>query len=538
MNFQQQLSKLATPTASQFVFYATLLSTLLLNISLFSFVVENVDIATYAGFAIFFSVLLIVFMLSYILNTLMALISPSLFKVFLLFTTLINASAIYYMSTFNVVLDRAMMGNIFNTRYSEAIELFSITWLMFIVVLGMVPVWLISKIKVSAVNRLRTLLNMFVVVALSFSFIYFNASSWLWIDKYASVLGGKILPWSYIINTSRHFSQQNKSTKGQEALPDGAFKDGKKTVVVLVIGETARSANFSLYGYEKQTNPKLEQIQRSGNLLVLNDPKACTTYTTGSIACMLSATENTSKHEALPSYLHRQGAEVIWRANNWGEPAIVVDEYVESTPLREQCEQQGSSNDCHLDGRLLVNLKERILTSKKQKVLVVLHTKGSHGPSYYARYTPKFEQFTPVCKSEEISKCSSEELVNAYDNTILYTDDFLARIVNTLNDLSDNSDIPTAMMYVSDHGESLGEHGLYLHGTPYSIAPDLQKDVPFLLWMSSSLQAQKGLSLTEAEQADSHSLFNVFHTLLGLLSFESDVYQEELDVVDKAKANN
>ena len=538
MNFQQKLSKLATPTASQFVFYATLLSTLLLNISLFSFVVENVDIATYAGFAIFFSVLLIVFMLSYILNTLMALISPSLFKVFLLFTTLINASAIYYMSTFNVVLDRAMMGNIFNTRYSEAIELFSITWLMFIVVLGMVPVWLISKIKVSAVNRLRTLLNMFVVVALSFSFIYFNASSWLWIDKYASVLGGKILPWSYIINTSRHFSQQNKSTKGQEALPDGAFKDGKKTVVVLVIGETARSANFSLYGYEKQTNPKLEQIQRSGNLLVLNDPKACTTYTTGSIACMLSATENTSKHEALPSYLHRQGAEVIWRANNWGEPAIVVDEYVESTPLREQCEQQGSSNDCHLDGRLLVNLKERILTSKKQKVLVVLHTKGSHGPSYYARYTPKFEQFTPVCKSEEISKCSREELVNAYDNTILYTDDFLARIVNTLNDLSDNSDIPTAMMYVSDHGESLGEHGLYLHGTPYSIAPDLQKDVPFLLWMSSSLQAQKGLSLTEAEQADSHSLFNVFHTVLGLLSFESDVYQEELDVVDKAKANN
>ncbi|MCF2949569.1 phosphoethanolamine--lipid A transferase EptA [Paraglaciecola aquimarina] len=505
--------------ASNYVLITSIINTIFFNLVLFSFVVENTDVFSASGVVILLSVFLIAFTFTF--ASIVTLISPTLLKLFLSVTTIINAVAIYYMANYQVVLDRTMMGNIFNTEYSESSELITFNLLLLIGFIGLIPAYFYIKLKISRVDRVKVAINGVIGLTISIVILYINASSWLWIDKYASLLGGKILPWSYIINTNRYYASLNNSTDGQMRLPDGQFSHTKKMVFVLVIGETARSNNFSLYGYHRETNPKLQQTP---NLLAFKNTKSCTTYTTGSLACMLSHTENVTNFEALPTYLARQGADVVWRTNNWGEPAIDVSSYVKGSDLRSSCQGEG----CKLDEVLLTNLIETIESSTKQKILIILHTKGSHGPSYYSRYTAGFNQFKPVCREEEISKCTSQELINAYDNTILYTDHFLATLIAKLKSLQS---IPSAMMYISDHGESLGEQGLYLHGTPYSFAPDYQKNIPFLFWASDSMQSHKKLNLELLQQAERHTHFNVFHTVLGAFDFQSPIYRKDLDVL-------
>lgn len=507
--------------ASSFVLITSILTSILFNWVLFSFVLKNTNIYSFSGFEILSSVFIIAFLFTFIFASLISLISPVILKIILSITAALNAIALYFMTTYQVVLDRTMMGNIFNTKYTESSELITYRLTLFLICFGFIPTYFFIKTNVIKNDRKKVITNAIIGFLISLTLLYINASSWLWIDKYASLLGGKILPWSYIVNTGRHHASLNKTTENQIPLPDGKFSDNEKMVFVLVIGETARSDNFSLYGYQQNTNPKLQQ---TANLLVLKNTKSCTTYTTGSIACMLSPDAKSKNTEALPTYLTRHGADVIWRTNNWGEPPIDVSSYVTAGDLRPNCIGDG----CNLDEVLLTNLTKAIKESKKQKIFVILHTKGSHGPSYYTRYTQAFNQFVPTCRDEEISKCYQSELINAYDNTILYTDHFLATLIQKLDNLSN---IPSAMMYISDHGESLGEHGLYLHGTPYSFAPNYQKNIPFLLWMSDSLQNQKQISLSSIKQTNSHSHFNVFHTILGAFNFHSPIYQRELDIL-------
>ncbi|WP_343816138.1 phosphoethanolamine--lipid A transferase EptA [Colwellia asteriadis] len=509
--------------ASHYTFLISVVIAITYNFLLFDYVVQNTNVWSASGLGVLISTVVIAFIFSYTIFSLLTLISLSILRTFLVIITVINAIAIYFMMTYQVVLDRTMMGNIFNTRYSESVELLSISLIIFIVMFGLIPALLLTQIKVKQLDRVRVLANALIAFIVSFSFLYANSTSWLWIDKHASILGGKILPWSYIINSTRHHSSINRSTEGQKVLPDGVFTSNNKMVFVLVIGETARSDNFSLYGYSKLTNPKLQQ---QSNLLVLNNTKSCTTYTTGSLACMLAPSNQHLGYEALPTYLTRQGVDVQWRTNNWGEPPIEVSSYVKAGELRSKC----SGNGCNLDEVLLTNLTATIESSDKEKVFVVLHTKGSHGPSYYTRYTKEFNQFIPVCRDEEVSKCSSEELINAYDNTILYTDHFLSTLINKLEKIKNTS---AAMMYISDHGESLGEHGLYLHGTPYSFAPDYQKNIPFFIWLSDQYLDENIFNVSNIRQAPNHSQFNVFHTVLGAFGFESPVYESAMDVLHK-----
>ena len=164
-----------------------------------------------------------------------------------------------------------------------------------------------------------------------------------------------------------------------------------------------------------------------------------------------------------------------------------VQSYERAPALRQGCTGEG----CNHDEVLLNGLSDRIRSSEAQNVFVVLHQRGSHGPSYHAEYPKRFELFKPVCESVELDRCSDEELTNAYDDTILYTDYVLGEVIHVLENLVNTSAV---MMYISDHGESLGEYGLYLHGTPFSIAPDAQKQIPFIVWMSSAFIARGGVS--------------------------------------------
>jgi lipid A ethanolaminephosphotransferase len=210
-------------------------------------------------------------------------------------------------------------------------------------------------------------------------------------------------------------------------------------------------------------------------VVALPGSRACATYTTASLLCILSHVDTgwhySYSYETLPSYLQRNGIDVIWRTNNWGEPPLEVQTYQRAKDLQRECQ----GNSCDYDEVLLQGLEQRLRSSSKQEIFVVLHQRGSHGPAYYARYPKQFEVFKPACQSVELHQCSHEALVNAYDNSIIYTDYFLHEAIGLLKTFPDTA---TALIYISDHGQSLGEYGLYLHGTPYSIAPDVQRTFP------------------------------------------------------------
>ncbi len=441
-----------------------------------------------------------------------------------------NALALYFMDTYGVVLDRDMMGNVFNTNAREAMETLHPRLLLYMAVFLVLPGILIVELNIQKISLLKHALGIAATLFFATTWLYANASNWLWIDKHAKQLGALMLPWSYVVNTVRHFDQQAAKNRQQILLPPAQFHPpapmNNKRIVVLVIGEAARAKNFSHYGYGRNTNA----YTQSGLLAVMQNTRSCATYTTQSLACMLShqgaSVSTQHNYETLPSYLHRHGVSVIWRSNNWGEPSMKTTLYEKLEDIQKNCPPQECANH-GFDEILLHGLVQKISASDNTRFLIVLHQTGSHGPAYHTKYPPEFERFKPVCRSVQLSDCSNESIVNAYDNTIVYTDYILSRLITLLQELKNSSSV---MMYVSDHGESLGEYGLYLHGTPNSIAPDVQRDIPFLVWMSKNFQQERGLGNNTVQRGTAHSHDHIFHSVMGALGVRSAIYKADLDV--------
>jgi lipid A ethanolaminephosphotransferase len=358
----------------------------------------------------------------------------------------------------------------------------------------------------------RFLLTASLTLAFIAILAFVNSSNWLWIDKHSKTLGGLAMPWSYSVNASLYYVHQYQENKKEILLPNATIKDNQKSIMVLVIGESSRSKNFSLYGYSKNTNPLLSQTKNLTHLKAAS----CATYTTAGLKCILEHARTDDLYEILPNYLYRNNVEVIWRSTNWGEPPIHIKNFLNKNALK----QIGKGENGDYDEALLNGLKEQILSSKSHKILIVLHTSTSHGPAYSQKYPPAFEKFKPVCNSVELGKCSSEELINAYDNTIVYTDYLLSRVIEDLKQIPEYN---SAMLFVSDHGESLGEKNLYMHGMPMSLAPAEQYDIPFLVWLSDNNHKQLK-PITEATQS------HVFHSVLSFLGVESQIYNEEFNI--------
>jgi lipid A ethanolaminephosphotransferase len=287
---------------------------------------------------------------------------------------------------------------------------------------------------------------------------------------------------------------------------------------VLVVGETARAQNFSLNGYARDTTPELAKRG------VINFPEAtsCGTSTEVSLPCMFSVfgrghydEEKIATHESVLQVLARAGVGVLWRDNQSGCKTVC-----DGLPY----EQFDSYDEVLLQGM------DKVLRDRRGNVLVVMHQLGSHGPAYYRRYPPAFKRFQPACETDDLRRCDAQAIVNAYDNTIAYADFFLARLIDWLAEAQKTHD--TAMLYVSDHGESLGEGGLYLHGVPYAIAPDVQKHVPFVVWLSPAFRQDVGVDeacmRTRAARPVSHD--NLFHSLLGVFDVQTSAYDPKLDI--------
>jgi len=512
-----------TPSAATFIALTAGLNALLYHVPLFSFATSHLDLSSFTGGLTLATLLVALFAETVLLLTLLSLISHRILKPFCMLMAIGNAVAVYFVVTYHVVLDVTMMGNVQNTDFAESSEYLHPTLIVYLLVLGVLPCWLLARVLIRPTPRRH--LAVMALACLSITVIWglLASSTWLWFDDNSKRLGGMVMPWSYVINLGRYEVPRLMASDVQVPLPPATFSSNEKTVVVLVIGEAARARDFELYGYKRPTNPLLSKA----GVVTLKNASACSTYTTASIRCMLSHVDSESpfskRYEPLPSYLQRNGVDVIWRSRNWGEPPIKVQTYQRANDLMAGC----AGARCDYDEILLSGLEQRIRTSASQRVFVVLHQSGSHGPAYYRKYPSEFEYFKPVCKSVELGKCTHEELVNAYDNTILYEDYFLSRAIGVLRKLEDTS---TLLIYVSDHGESLGEYGMYLHGLPYAIAPDVQKDIPFIVWMSDEFIRQKGVQAGRLESQGSHSLRDIFHTVMGAFSMHSDAYMGEYDI--------
>ncbi len=496
---------------SSFAFIISFVNLLLYHLPLFQFTTNNLDPKSLGGILIMVSLAILMLFLNALIFYIGLFLSRFIGKFLLVMFANINAIALYFINTYSVMIDKTMIGNILNTNFEESSSFFSFGLIVYLVLLGIIPSILIIKTKVVRVKFKRFLTHIVLIFVFIVSFIYVNSSNWLWIDKHSKSLGAMVMPWSYIVNTSRFFYHKSQENKQQILLPDATIKDTKKSIAVLVIGESARRKNFSLYGYEKETNPLLSNIKN----VHAYKATSCATYTTAGVKCILEYKESNKLFEILPNYLFRNDVEVIWRTTNWGEPTVKIENYQKRGELEKQCQGDG----CEYDEVLLSGLKEQILASKKNKILLVLHTSTSHGPTYYKKYPQKFNKFTPICKSVELGKCTQEELINAYDNTILYTDYILATLIGKLKQLDVYS---SAMFYVSDHGESLGENNLYMHGIPASIAPKEQLEIPFIVWLSDNSKELKN----NKELSQHH----VFHSVLDFLAIESPIYDENMSI--------
>ena len=493
----------------------SVLNFLLFHFPFFGFVVNHVDVdyKSFNGILLIISLVIAMlvanFFVIYLFFYLSRRFSKALFTIFFL----INSIALYFVTTYSVIIDESMISNVFNTKYEEASSFFSIKFLVYILFLGIVPSIFIIKAKLIKPTLKRFSITSLVSLFLLIVLVFANASNWLWIDKNSKTLGGLAMPWSYSVNTSLYFIHEKQRNAKEILLPTAKITDNEKSVVVLVIGESARSENFSLYGYKKDTNPLLSKVENLHHFKA----NSCATYTTAGVKCILEHTSSNELYEILPNYLYRNNVEVIWRTTNWGEPPVHIKKYETRDYLRPKCEGE----DCDYDGVLLSGLKEEIKASNKNKILVILHSSTSHGPTYSKKYPPRFEKFKPVCNSVDLGKCTQTELMNAYDNTIVYTDYILNSIITDLKDLKEYN---STMLFVSDHGESLGEKNLYMHGVPKSLAPKEQYEIPFIVWVSDSNKQLKPANNTILSQN------NVFHSVLNFLSIDSPIYDENMNI--------
>ena len=329
--------------------------------------------------------------------------------------------------------------------------------------------------------------------------------------------------------TKKHFATEKVLVR---IANDLTVNSKKETLVVLIVGETARKANFSLYGYSQETNPLLKK----DDIFVLKNVTSCGTSTAVSLPCMFSHlgreqfVNNNTNYEFIPSILARNGVNVLYKDNNFGGCKGTCSE-VESVEINGTGDDEKFcfGGDC-VDGILLEGVEEYI-QSKNGNTLVILHQNGSHGPKYNKRYPKSFEKFTPVCDNSDLSQCSQQELINAYNNTILYTD----YIVHTIIEMVKKTKKNAVVMYVSDHGESLGENNLYLHGFPYKFAPNEQKEIPFIVWFSDSFKKEHNITEKCLNAKDSYSHDNLFHSLLGAFNAKTEIYDKNLDITNQCQ---
>lgn len=474
---------------------------------------------------------------------------PFLRRPLLVLLVVVSAACSYFMLHYNVLIDRSMVQNVFETNQAELNAYLSLPLLLTLLALGVLPAAGLALVRTTSgagsicsllVWPANVLASLVVLLVIGFAF-YKDYSSLLRNNRY---IRDQVLPLNVVRHTHGYLKSLY-STRQQPLRPIGTdarrVPGPRPKLVVMVVGETARSQNVQLNGYPRATNPRLS---RKDGVISFSDVSSCGTATAISVPCMFSQMTRqqyddvrAATEENVLDILQRTGVGVLWRNNNNGGCKGVCERVpTEDMPALKVAGRCVNADGTCYDDVLLHQLGARI-DAIHGDALVVLHQLGSHGPTYFERYPAASRAFSPTCDSNQIQHCSNEALVNTYDNTLVHTDQVLAETIDLLQGYSDHRDV--ALIYISDHGESLGERGMYLHGTPYFIAPREQTQVPMVMWFSTEFSRNAGLDMAclrgnALRRAYSHD--NVFHSLLGLFGVSSSVYQRDLDVFAGCRA--
>jgi len=477
--------------------------------------------------------------------TLLMLIISVLLPVRVVVSLLILLAAVagYYADSLGVVIDSSMIRNVMETNLNEALDLISSNLLLRLFFAGLIPVLLIWKLPMKTAGFKR---EMRYKLQTAVALIVLMLASLLPFSDYYSSFFREHKPLRYysipafpIYSMAKYAKQKIKSANIPAFITlannvKHNVSDNERELVILVVGETVRSDHFSLNGYQRKTNPRLAMEKR---LISYSDITACGTSTAISVPCMFAYDgsddfdpDEAEHTENILDVLKRAGINILWRDNNSDSKGVanrVTYQDYKSPAFNTLCD-----SECR-DTGMLVGLQQYI-DSHDGDILIVLHQMGSHGPAYYKRYPHEFEHFKPACHSAELSTCSIEEITNAYDNSILYTDYFLSQVIELLK--QNTPKYETSMFYVSDHGESLGETGIYLHGLPVMFAPDAQTKVPVLTWAGSSSGIDFDKTLELKHRPNSHDA--LYLTLLKIFEISTDLPQPQEQALIYLKHND
>jgi lipid A ethanolaminephosphotransferase len=471
----------------------------------------------------------------------------------------------YYMDAYGTVFDDVMVLNIVQTNVHEAMELFDLKLWLHVLLYGIFPVFVLYRISIMHKPLLQAvsmrLLSVATVISIASATIYVAYKDMAFVFREHREISFFVNPVYPMRAMYRFAEKEIHKSDGQflavfddvikvshadtletSAMPVSAMDvaaidagDKKNNVLVIVVGETARAQNFHLNGYKRNTTPHLEQHK----IINFKNVASCGTATAVSLPCMFSDLthdnfdDNAARsRQNLLDAVNAAGLQTLWVENN--PDCKGVCDRIEQYAVDDIYSDEFCSNGRCYDEALFHGL-DAYVNKIQRDTVIVLHTQGSHGPAYYRRYPEAFKIFEPECRTSTVQDCSDAEVMNAYDNTILYTDYFLSKVIDYL--ATKSAAINPAMLYVSDHGESLGEDGAYLHGLPYLIAPDYQKRVPLILWLSDGFKMSKQLNASclndKTDTRLSHD--NILHSVMGVMDVSAGLYNADLDIFSSCR---
>ena len=512
-----------------------------LNIAFWRFVFNTIEYDGIRTVVFVTAVPAVMFFLMYLIFNLI--VVPRAGKPLVTVSLVLSAVANYMMTGLGIYIDSDMIRNAFETNVREATDLMTVNACLTVFFTGVVPAVLVGlstvvfkPFKSELKSRLKHVAAGLCVIALFGALSYKDFAAYGRNNREGRKLVNTV---NYTYSTIRYFQRKALANRKFTTLDERAklipYEDEYKTVFVLIVGETARAANFSLYDYERKTNPRLEKR----NVIAFDHVTSCGTATAISLPCMFSNmsranfdVDDAKFTENMLDLLKRSGYDVLWVENDNGCKGV-CDRVETKDVVAENDPEYCFGDYCH-DAVLLKDLRKKLANVKRDTV-VVLHMMGSHGPAYYKRYPDQFKVFLPTCDTTDIQGCSREAIVNTYDNTILYTDYVVSQAIK---ELKKYPQYEAGLMYVSDHGESLGENGIYLHGFPYKIAPKEQKGVPMILWLSETMRREDHMDYGCLKKLAGKNAFthdNLYHSLLALLEIKTDTYEKGMDMFDACR---
>ena len=454
-------------------------------------------------------------------------------KPVLIALVLIAAVCGYFTDAYGTIFDTNMLVNSLQTDQAEAMGLMAPSFFIRLLVLGVIPAVIIAKLRIkhaplrrAILQKAATLIAAIALVAVCLLPFGDQYATFFRQHKMVRSYANPITPIYSVIKLGMDYTAELRrpetmimhATDAKRSTANG--RTAKPKLMVFVVGETVRADHIGLNGYQRDTMPLLA---RQPDIYSFKNASSCGTSTAYSVPCMFSYANRSdyNPHEAdynenVLDTLNKQGVNVIWRDNNSSSKGVadrVTFEDFKTSDLNPNCD-----DECR-DIGMLAGFDKLIKTDAPAKdTLILLHQMGNHGPAYYKRYPKAFEEYKPVCMTNELSKCDDQAVINAYDNAIRYTDYFLNNVIDTLKDYQQEYDV--VMVYVSDHGESLGENNIYLHGMPYAIAPAAQKQIPIIIWSPTDNSIDKNSLTDMINQPVSHDF--ITPTVLNFFDITTD----------------